>query len=403
MSKGSLEGILVVALEQAVAAPFCTSRLADAGARVIKIERPTGDLARHYDEVAHGESAYFVWLNRGKESIALDIKKREDAALLRRIVAAADVFVQNLAPGAAARAGFGSDSLRAAHPKLITCDITGYGETGPYAEMKAYDLLIQCETGLASITGGAEGPGRVGVSVADIGCGMNAHAAILQALFARTRSGKGSGVCVSLFDGLADWMAVPLIHREYANAEPKRIGLNHATIAPYGAYAAADGRQVVISIQTETEWVSFCRSVIERPDMIDDAQFSSNSRRSANRAALDVEIDRTLSTLSYEALISRLRAANIAFGSLNSVGAFARHPQLRRVDIDTPSGPVSISAPAQIFRGEAVALGPCRTRTARGSGRNSVSQAKHRLKRAKHNRMKRGKRARLPVSDDPGG
>ena len=241
MTRRTLEGILVVALEQAVAAPFCTSRLADAGARVIKIERASGDFARGYDSVAHGESAYFVWLNRGKESIVLDIKKPEDAELLHAMLGKADVFVQNLAPGAARRAGFGAEALLAANPRLIVCEITGYGTSGPWAEMKAYDLLIQCETGLASITGGPDSPGRVGVSVADIGCGMNAHAAILEALYDRERTGKGRAISTSLFDGLADWMAVPLIHREYTGAEPKRIGLNHATIAPYGAYAAADG------------------------------------------------------------------------------------------------------------------------------------------------------------------
>ena len=241
---GALDGVLVVSLEQAVAAPFCTSRLADAGARVIKIERESGDLARKYDEVAHGESAYFVWLNRGKQSLMLDIKQPEDSALLKRMLKRADVFVQNLAPGAAERAGFGAEALRAENPRLIVCDITGYGESGPYAEMKAYDFLIQCETGLASITGGPDSPGRVGVSVADIGCGMNAHAAILQALYARERTGEGCQISVSLFDSIADWMAVPLIHREYSGHEPKRIGLNHATIAPYGAYAAGDGTPV---------------------------------------------------------------------------------------------------------------------------------------------------------------
>ena len=330
MSGGALEGILVVALEQAVAAPFCTSRLADAGARVIKIERASGDLARFYDEVAHGESAYFVWLNRGKESLVLDIKDAADAELLHAILARADVFVQNLAPGAARRAGFGAEALRAAHPRLITCDITGYGETGPYAQMKAYDFLIQCETGLAAITGGPDSPGRVGVSVADIGCGMSAHAAILQALYERERSGQGRGVAVSLFDVLADWMAAPLIHHDFTGVEPKRLGLNHATIAPYGAYAASDGPQVVIAIQTEAEWASFCGNVLGKPSLAADPRFSSNSRRCANRAALDEEIKAAFSRFERKALIAALRAAAIAFGELNSVGAFAAHPQLRR-------------------------------------------------------------------------
>jgi itaconate CoA-transferase len=355
---GALQGILVVALEQAVAAPFCTSRLADAGARVIKIERASGDLARGYDEVAHGESAYFVWLNRGKQSIVLDIKEASDASLLHSILSKADVFVQNLAPGAARRAGFGAEALRATHPRLIVCDITGYGEEGPYAEMKAYDLLIQCETGLASITGGPEGPGRVGVSVADIGCGMNAHAAILQSLYERERTGRGQAISVSLFDGLADWMAVPLIHQEYTGAEPRRIGLNHATIAPYGAYAAADGRQVVISIQTEVEWLSLCRNVLGDANLSIDPRFSSNSRRCANRGELDARVNTAFSRLNRDELVAALQRANIAFGKLNTVGDFARHPQLRRVKIDTPTGPVSMPAPPQIFGGERARPGP---------------------------------------------
>jgi crotonobetainyl-CoA:carnitine CoA-transferase CaiB-like acyl-CoA transferase len=353
-----LDGVLVVALEQAVAAPFCTSRLADAGARVIKIERASGDLARKYDEVAHGESAYFVWLNRGKQSLALDIKKADDAALLGRILQKADVFVQNLAPGAAERAGFGAAELRARHPRLIVCEITGYGDSGPYAEMKAYDFLIQCETGLASITGGPEAPGRVGVSVADIGCGMNAHAAILQALYARERTGEGCRISVSLFDGIADWMAVPLIHREYSGREPPRLGLAHASIAPYGAYAAGDGAQFIISIQTEAEWVSLCRGVLARPDMIEDPRFATNSRRAAHRSELDAEMAKALSRFDAAGMAEALRNANIAFGRYNTVGEFARHPQLRRAAIDTPSGPVSAPAPPQLFDGEPVALGP---------------------------------------------
>ncbi len=358
MGRLALEGVLVVALEQAVAAPFCTSRLADAGARVIKIERSTGDLARKYDEVAHGESAYFVWLNRGKQSLALDIKKADDAAFLKRLLTKADVFVQNLAPGAAERAGFGAQALRRDNPRLIVCEITGYGESGPYAEMKAYDFLIQCETGLASITGGPESPGRVGVSVADIGCGMNAHAAILEALYRRERTGKGCRISVSLFDGMADWMAVPLIHREFTGREPKRLGLAHATIAPYGAYEAGDGARFIIAIQTEPEWASLCRNVLDRPDMIADPRFASNSQRVANRAAQDAVIAEAFSRFDAEGLAEALRRANIAFGRYNTVGEFARHSQLRRAEIGTPSGPVSIPAPPQIFDGEPVPLGP---------------------------------------------
>jgi crotonobetainyl-CoA:carnitine CoA-transferase CaiB-like acyl-CoA transferase len=358
MPGAALEGVLVVTLEQAVAAPFCTSRLADAGARVIKIERGSGDLARKYDEVAHGESAYFVWLNRGKQSLTLDIKQPDAAALLKRMVNKADVFVQNLAPGAAERAGFGAAALRAQNPRLIVCDITGYGDSGPYAEMKAYDLLIQCETGLASITGGPEAPGRVGVSVADIGCGMYAHAAILQALFAREHSGEGCRISVSLFDGIADWMAVPLIQREYTGQEPKRLGLAHASIAPYGAYRAGDGAQFIIAVQTEAEWANLCRGVLDRPDMIDDPRFASNSRRAAHRPELDAEMSAALSRFDAAAMAAALRTANIAFGRYNDVGEFAGHSQLRRAEVQTPSGPVSVPAPAPVFDGQKPALGP---------------------------------------------
>ena len=339
-----LEGILVVALEQAVAAPFCTSRLADAGARVIKVERKEGDFARQYDHVAHGESAYFVWLNRGKESLVLDIKNPNDAALLEKIIAKADVFIQNLAPGAAKRTGFGSEDLRARHPRLVTCDISGYGEEGSYADMKAYDLLIQCETGLASITGSPEAPGRVGVSIADLCCGMNAHGAIMQALFARERMGKGNGVSVSLFDAVADWMAVPLLHQDYAGAAPKRVGLNHPSIAPYGVYAAGDGKQVVISIQNEREWVSLCENVFRRPQMATDPQFASNVLRCENRATLDREIIAILKPLTGEEFVARLRAADVAFGAVNSVADLSHHPQLRRMEVGTPTGPVSLPA-----------------------------------------------------------
>ena len=355
---GALDGILVVALEQAVAAPFCTSRLADAGARVIKVERSSGDLARHYDGVAHGESAYFVWLNRGKESIVLDIKSGDDAALLYAMIGKADVFVQNLGPGAARRAGFGATALRAKHPKLITCDITGYGDDGPYASMQAHDLLVQCETGLASITGGRDAPGRVGVSIADIGCGMSAQAAILEALFERERTGNGRAISVSLFDVLADWMAVPLIHWEYTGNEQVRAGLHHATIAPYGAYPTGDGRQIVIAVQTDAEWESFCRIVLKMPQLITDERFSTNAERCANRSILDEEINGALAQLGYDALAGLLKSAGVAFGRLNTVREFARHSQLRRVRVSTPTGPVSIPAPPQILDGEGFLPGP---------------------------------------------
>lgn len=355
---GALDGILVVGLEQAVAAPYCTSRLADAGARVIKVERAEGDFARGYDAVAHGESAYFVWLNRGKESVALDLKRPDDAALLHRMIARADVFVQNLAPGAAERAGFGSADLRARHPRLITCDITGYGEDGPYREMKAYDLLVQAETGLAAITGAPERPGRVGVSVADIACGMNAHAGVLQALYERERTGRGKGLAVSLFDAVADWMTVPLLHQDYGGKAPARVGLNHPSIAPYGAYALGDGREVVLSIQNEREWQQFCAVVLERPELAGDPLFRSNTLRVANRQDLDAAIAEVFGALTREQAVERLSAARIAFGSLNSVADLSTHPQLRRIETGTPSGPVSGVAPAVRWRDESFAPRP---------------------------------------------
>ena len=347
-----LDGILVVTLEQAVAAPFCTCRLADAGARVIKIERPEGDFARAYDHVAKGESAYFVWLNRGKESIVLDIKSPGDAALLARMLAKADVFVQNLIPGAAERAGFGSDELRRRHPRLITCDISGYGETGPYRDMKAYDLLVQCETGLASITGVPERPGRVGVSVADIACGMYAHAAVLQALYERERTGAGRGILISLFDSLADWMTVPLLHYDYGGKAPERVGLNHPSIAPYGAYALGDGHQVVLSIQNEREWKTFCDQVLEQPELATDPRFAANVLRVEHRSALNVEIDAVFRGLDRAEAIARLQKARIAFASLNDVADLSVHRQLRRIEVETPSGAINTAAPPIRWRDE---------------------------------------------------
>ena len=250
-----LEGLLVVSLEQAVAAPYCSSRLADAGARVIKIERAEGDFARAYDSAVQGMSSYFVWLNRGKESLVADIKQPNDAALLHRLLSRADVFIQNLAPGAAARSGFGSEALRARHERLITVDISGYGETGEYATMKAYDLLVQAEAGLAMVTGLPAGPGRVGVSIADVGCGMNAYTGVLEALIERQQTGRGKGLRVSLFDAVADWMNVPLLYFEGTGKAPQRLGLAHPSICPYGAFATNDGALVLISIQNEREWV----------------------------------------------------------------------------------------------------------------------------------------------------
>ena len=358
MSALPLEGLLVVALEQAVAAPWCSSRLADAGARVIKVERAEGDFARDYDHVVRGESAYFVWLNRGKESICLDIKNPDDRELLLRILKKADIFIQNLAPGAASRSGLDARDLRAANPRLITLDISGYGQTGPYREMKAYDLLVQCETGLASITGAPEQPGRVGVSICDIACGMYAHSAVLQALLERERTGLGKGLAVSLFDAMADWMTVPLLHQDYAGRSPERVGLNHPSIAPYGAYTCKGGDQVVISIQNNREWRNFCEQVLQRPEFVEAPAYRDNVDRCANRPALDGEINAVFSGIERSDLAERLFQAKIAFGSVNSVADLSRHQQLRRVTVVTPSGKAELVAPPVIAADGDPALRP---------------------------------------------
>lgn len=340
-----LEGVLVVALEQAVAAPFCSSRLADAGARVIKVERAEGDFARAYDTVADGESAYFVWLNRGKESLTLNIKDERDVQLLQRILREADVFIQNLAPGAAARAGFDSAQMRRVNPRLITLDISGYGEDGPYAQMKAYDLLVQCETGLASITGAPEQPGRVGVSICDIACGMYAHAAVLEALIEREKTGKGQGLAVSLFDALAEWMTVPLLHQEHTGEPPPRIGLHHPSIAPYGSYLCGDEQAVVISIQNQREWLAFCEHVLQQPAIADDHRFATNTDRYHNRPLLDEVINRVFCVLPRSVIVERLQAGKVAYGAVNSVEDLSAHPQLRRTVVATPSGEARLVAP----------------------------------------------------------
>jgi itaconate CoA-transferase len=340
-----LDGILVVALEQAVAAPLCSCRLADAGARVIKIEREDGDFARAYDAAARGQSSYFVWLNRGKESVTLDIKQEADRALLHRMIARADVFLQNLAPGAASRAGFDPAELRRRHKRLVACSITGYGESGPYRDMKAYDLLIQAETGLAHLSGPPEAPGRVGVSVSDIAAGLDAYAAILEALFAREKSGEGAVLEVSLFDATAEWMAVPLLHFDYGGKAPERQGLQHPSIAPYGAFATADGRAIVISIQNEREWRRFCAAILGDASLASDPRFADNNRRVANRRALDARVAAVFAAETREALGRRLKSAEIAFGNLNTVEDLARHPQLRRLATPTPEGVVEVPAP----------------------------------------------------------
>ena len=340
-----LSGLLVVSIEQAVAAPMCTCRLADAGARVIKIERPEGDFARGYDNLVHGESAYFVWLNRGKESVVLDLAKAGDKALLEAMLAKADVFVQNLKPGAVGKLGFALDRLRRDYPRLVICSISGYGESGPYRDMKAYDMLIQAETGLADITGPPEAPGRVGVSVSDIAAGLNAFAAILEALVRRERTGEGATLAISLFDATAEWMAVPLMFQEMTGKAPPRVGINHPSIAPYGAFRTGDGKGIVISIQNEREWAWLCRDILGRPELATDPRYCSIAKRVANRAAVDRLVQDEFARFDRAALGARLKAAGIAFGNLNTVADFAAHPHLRRLVVEAQGGPVSMPSP----------------------------------------------------------
>ncbi len=340
-----LEGLLVVAIEQAVAAPLCTARLADAGARVIKIERNDGDFARGYDQHVMGQSTYFVWLNRGKESICLDLKQEADCAVLLGIIAKADILVQNLAPGALARLGLSATILRKTYPGLIICEISGYGDSGPYHDMKAYDLLVQAEAGLCSVTGGPEAPARVGVSVCDIAAGMNAHSAILQALIARGRTGQGRLIKVSLFGGMADWMNVPYLQRRYGGSIPPRPGLNHPSIAPYGVFSCTDG-DILLSIQNEREWLNFCRDVLEQEALASDPRFATMTARVSHRAELDAIIGASFARHSTGDMAGQLKAAGIAFGMLNTIDGLINHPQLRTVIYDTPEGEVSVIAPA---------------------------------------------------------
>ncbi len=352
-----LDGLLVVSLEQAVAAPYAASRLADAGARVIKVERPEGDFARGYDADARGHSSYFVWLNRGKESIALDLKNPDEMKIFKQMLAKADVFIQNLMPGALERLGVSMANLRTENPALITCDISGYGASGPFAQMKAYDFLVQAEVGLAQITGAPEEPGRVGVSICDIAAGMTAHAAILQALVAKGRTGQGRSIEVSLFHALADWMNVPYLQHQYGGRKIRRPGLHHPTIAPYGAYICGDNRMLLISIQNEREWLRLCVEVLDQPDMPQNPNFDSNVKRVQNRVELDAIINDVFAQHSIETIVKKLQAAQIAFGRLNDMDEFTKHPQNRFIAVRTSAGDVQLLSPGAIVNGVMPRLG----------------------------------------------
>ena len=355
--RGALAGLLVVSVEQAVAAPYCSARLADAGARVIKIERPEGDFARGYDGYVHGLSSYFVWLNRGKQSVALDFKAKDDLALLHRMIAKADVLIQNLAPGAAERAGFGSAAMRLADKRLITVDISGYGDHGPYKNRRAYDLLVQAESGLASITGTEHAPGRVGVSATDIGTGMYAHAAVLEALIARQKAGEGRALSVSLFSSMAEWMTVPLLAKDYADYEWPRLGLTHPFIAPYGVYQTADKVPVLISIQNDREFERLCHDVLDKPGLEKDPDYATNKARNARRDDTNAIVQKSFGARTFAELAARLDAAQIAWARVTSVADLSTHPQLRRTGFTSPNGEVSIPALAASWDGEPERLG----------------------------------------------
>ena len=352
-----LEGLLVVSLEQAVAAPYATARLADAGARVIKLERPEGDFARGYDRAAAGQSSYFVWLNRGKESVFMDLGREEDRRLFEALVARADVFVQNLKPGALAKLGYGVETLREKHPRLICCSISGYGESGALAERKAYDLLIQAESGLASITGGPSEPARVGTSVVDISTGAEAARAILEALYAREKTGQGADIRLSMFDVIVDWMAVPFLHAQSGNP-PRRVGLAHPSIAPYGVFVTRDDKKILISIQNEREWVKLCREALDDPHFADDPRFNVNVRRVENRAATDARVQASFARFDNAQMIARLEKAGIAFAAVNEMTDLLAHPALSTITLDTPNGPVVAPAPGARLAGAERSYGP---------------------------------------------
>ena len=358
-----LEGITVVALEQAVAAPLATRHLADLGARVIKIERPgVGDFARAYDTTVGGMSSHFVWLNRSKQSLTLDVKAAEARAVLGRLLTRADVFVQNLAPSAAERVSLGTGELRQKYPRLIVCNLSGYGASGPYRDKKAYDLLIQSEAGLLSITGTEEEPSKAGISVADIAGGMYAYSAILTALFMRQLTGQGTTIEVSLFEALGEWMGYPAYYTKYGGKVPARTGAAHAAIAPYGPFESGDQKRVFLGVQNEREWERFCRVVLQRRELATDPRFDSGPRRVANRRDLHVTIEEVFSRLTASEIIARLEEAQIANARMNSVQEFIEHPQLasrkRWREIDSPVGKLSALIPPVDVAGVEPVMGP---------------------------------------------
>jgi itaconate CoA-transferase len=356
---GPLDGLLVVALEQAVAAPMCTMRLADAGARVIKLERLDGDTARHYDRTVKGISAYFAWLNRGKESAALDLKSEADLAVAHALVAKADVFVQNLAPGASVRLGLGAAELVEKYPRLIALDIVGYRQSTPARSLRAYDMLVQAESGICSVTGTEETAVKVGVSIADIGTGMNAHAAVLQALYERERTGRGQAIEIAMFDSMAEWMAVPFLHYEYAGRITPRTGLSHASIFPYHVAECRDGG-VVIVVQSPAEWVRFCEGVMRRPELATDPRFADNPARVENRGALAAIIQTVFGPATRAEMIATLEAHQLAWAKVSDVADMAGHPALTRMSVEADGSAEAFDLPTSPLTGATRARRPPR-------------------------------------------
>lgn len=352
----ALDGLLVVTLEQAVAAPTASRRLADAGARVIKLERPEGDFARGYDSVASGESAYFVWLNRGKESVVCDLSKDEDRALFGALIAKADVFIQNLKPGALDRLGFGVETLRERHPRLIACSISGYGSTGPYADRKAYDLLIQAESGIVGITGSPEEPARVGVSLVDYGTGLNAYEAILEALIMRGKTGTGAQIDVSMFAAMAELMSVPLLYGQFGHPTG-RVGLKHPAVAPYGVFTCGDETPILIAVQNDREWRKLAEVILGEPELGTDSRFATNVARVENRALTDDLVQAAIAKYDRESAAAALDGAGIAFGMVNSVDDVLKHPCLALMEVAHPGGTARVPQPPAKFSGGAVTAG----------------------------------------------
>jgi len=345
-----LEGLMAVSVEQAIAGPMCGRLLADGGARVVKVERPEGDFARAYDRMLEGESIYFVWLNRGKESVICDLSKSDDRTFFEAMVAKADILVQNLKPGALAKLGLGTDVLTERHPRLIACSISGYGDTGPYSQRKAYDMLIQAESGLASVTGSADEASRVGISIVDITTGHHAYEAILEALIRRGTTGEGADIRISMFDVMAEYMSVPMMQGRAGYPQP-RIGLRHTALAPYGVFTTSDQKPVLISIQNEREWRSLCEKVLQDPALARDPRFASNSDRVAHREECDTIVQHWFAQQPIADAIARLEAADIAFGRVSDWAALRDHPHLRLIDVGYAKGTTAIPAPAALWEG----------------------------------------------------